>query len=81
MDPSLALFISIFLILVLIRLRINVSIAIFIGALTLGLLTIEFETFKRVFYTIIGFQTIRLLLIVLSAFTLGYSMQTLGLLE
>jgi integral membrane protein (TIGR00529 family) len=81
MDPSLALFISIFFILALIRLRINVSVAIFIGALTLGLLTIGFETFERLFATITSLQTIRLLLIVLSAFTLGYSMQMLGLLE
>ncbi len=81
MDPSLALFVSIFLILLLIRLRVNVSVAIFIGAFVLGLLTIEFETFERLFLVITSYQTLRLLVIVISAFTLGFSMQELGLLK
>jgi len=81
MDPSLALFVSIFLILLLIRLRINVSVAIFIGALILGILTISLNTFERMFLAITSYQTIRLLIIVISAFTLGFSMQELGLLK
>jgi len=80
MDPSLALFISIFLILILIR-RIDIGIAIFIGALTLGLLTIGLTTFERLFITVSNLKTIKLILIVILAFTLGYSMQILGLLE
>jgi len=81
MDPSLALFISIFLILLLIRLRINVSIAIFVGALILGILTIGSNTLGRLFSVITSYQTVRLLIIVISAFTLGFSMQELGLLK
>jgi len=80
MDPSLALFISIFLILILIR-RIDVGIAIFIGALTLGILTIGPTTFERLIITILKFETIRLIIILILAFTLGYSMQNLGLLK
>ena len=81
MDPSLALFISIFLILLLIRLRINVSVAIFVGALILGILTIGSNTLERLFSVITSYQTVRLLIIVISAFTLGFSMQELGLLK
>ncbi len=81
MDPSLALFLSIALILLLIALRVNVSFAIFAGSFLLGILTIEFRTFDRLFYVATSFQTLRLLVIVLSAFTLGYSMQELGLLR
>ncbi len=81
MDPSLALFLSIALILLLIALRVNVSFAIFSGSLLLGILTIEFRTFDRLFYVATSFQTLRLLVIVISAFTLGYSMQELGLLR
>jgi len=80
MDPSLALFISIFLILILIR-RVDVGIAIFVGALTLGILTVGLTTFERLIITILKFETIRLILILILAFTLGYSMQNLGLLK
>ena len=80
MDPSLALFISIFFILILIR-RIDVGIATFIGALILGTLTIGLTTFERLLITISKLETIRLTLIVILAYTLGYSMQILGLLK
>ncbi len=79
MDPSLALFISIALILVLIR-KINVGYAIFLGALTLGALTIGYETIDRLMATVTSYQTLRIVGIVVSAFTLGFSMQELGLL-
>ncbi len=81
MDPSLALLVSILLILILIRLRVNVSVAIFVGAFVLGILTIGSETFDRLFLVVTKYQTIRLLVIVISAFTLGFSMQELGLLR
>ena len=79
MDPSLALFVSIALILVLIR-KMNVGYAIFLGALTLGALTIGYETLDRLVATVTSYQTLRIVGIVVSAFTLGFSMQELGLL-
>ncbi len=81
MDPSLALLVSISLILILIRLNVNVSVAIFVGAFVLGILTIGSETFDRLLLVVTNYQTIRLLVIVISAFTLGFSMQELGLLK
>ncbi len=81
MDPSLALLVSILLILILIRLRVNVSVAIFVGAFVLGILTIGSETLDRLFLVVTKYQTLRLLVIVISAFTLGFSMQELGLLR
>ncbi len=81
MDPSLALIVSIALILTLIRLRVNVSVAITFGAFVLGILTIGVYSFRRFVIVATSFQTLRLLAIVISAFTLGFSMQELGLLK
>ena len=80
MDPSLALFISIALILLLIR-KINVGYAILLGATLLGLLTIGTFTVDVLVNTATSFQTLRIMGIVVSAFTLGFSMQELGLLK
>jgi len=80
MDPSLALFISIALILLLIR-KINVGYAILLGATLLGLLTIGTFTADVLVTTATSFQTLRIMGIVVSAFTLGFSMQELGLLK
>ncbi len=80
MDPSLALFVSIALILLLIR-RINVGYAITLGALLLGVLTIGASTLKELVATATSFETLRIMGIVVSAFTLGFSMQELGLLK
>ncbi|RLI77395.1 hypothetical protein DRP05_10225 [Archaeoglobales archaeon] len=81
MDSSIAMVISIFVILALIRLKINISISIFIGALILGLLTMGFESFIRIAFIISSLSTIKIVVIVLLAFTLGYSMEYFKLLE
>jgi|Deesub1362A_J573_1020465.scaffolds.fasta_scaffold00195_56 hypothetical protein len=81
MDASFALFISIFTILILIRLGLNISLSILAGAVFLGLLSIGFDTFSRIIYTSISFETLRLVAIVIAAFTLGYSMEYFGLLK
>ena len=80
MDPSLSLFISILAILVLIRF-INISVSILVGAVLLGLLTIGLETFNQILIYATSFQTLKLLAIVILAFTLGYSMEYFKLLE
>ncbi len=81
MDPSVAMLISIALILTLIRLRVNVSFSILAGAILLGVLTIGTRTVDLIIKSVTSRETIRILVIVLSAFTLGYSMQELGLLK
>ncbi|RLI85981.1 MAG: hypothetical protein DRO98_06065 [Archaeoglobales archaeon] len=81
MDTSLALLISILLILLLIRARVNISLSIFAGALTLGLLSVGFEAFNVVMESSTSLSTLRLLALVTAAFTLGYSMEYLGLLK
>lgn len=80
MDPSFSLFISILVILILIRF-INISASILAGAVLLGLLTIGFETFNQIFVSATSFQTLKLLAIVILAFTLGYSMEYFKLLD
>ncbi|AEA46080.1 DUF401 family protein [Archaeoglobus veneficus] len=81
MDTSIALFISILLILLLIRAKINISLSIFAGAITLGLLSVGLETFEVVIRSSTSPSTLRLLILVTAAFTLGYSMEYLKLLE
>jgi len=81
MDPSIAMLISIALILLLIRLGINVSLSIFMGAAALGVLTVGRLTPLLMLRSVTSIQTLRLLVIVIFAFTLGYSMQELGLLK
>ncbi|MFP3946752.1 MAG: DUF401 family protein [Halobacteriota archaeon] len=81
MDPALSLIISIFLILLLIRLNVNISISILCGAALLGILTIGQEAFYHMIDTSRSFDTLRLVALVLAAFTLGYSMEYFQLLE
>ncbi|MFP3908477.1 MAG: DUF401 family protein [Archaeoglobaceae archaeon] len=81
MDPALSLIISILLILLLIRLNVNISISILCGAALLGILTIGQEAFYHMIDTSRSFDTLRLVALVLAAFTLGYSMEYFQLLE
>ncbi|MFO7967548.1 MAG: DUF401 family protein [Archaeoglobaceae archaeon] len=81
MDPALSLIISILLILLLIRLRISISISILCGATLLGILTIGQEVFYHMINTSASLETLRLVALVLAAFTLGYSMEYFQLLE
>jgi|Deesub1362A_J573_1020465.scaffolds.fasta_scaffold00441_37 hypothetical protein len=81
MDPALALIISIFVILFLIRMNIPISVSIFLGAFLLGVFTIGQEIFYRMFITATSLSTIRLITLVIAAFTLGYSMEYFKLLE
>ncbi len=80
MDPSLSLLISIIAILLLIRF-INISVSILVGAILLGILTIGAETFNQIFLSVTSLQTLKLLAIVVLAFTLGYSMEYFKLLD
>jgi len=80
-DASLALIISIVAILFVLRLRRNVTLAIVVGAFLLGFLTLEQRSLLVLYSTITSSETIKLVVIIISAFTLGFSMQELGLLE
>ncbi|RLI85256.1 MAG: hypothetical protein DRP01_06595 [Archaeoglobales archaeon] len=80
MNQSLSLIISILLILILIR-RIHVGFAVFIGALTLGFLTVGFKSIEILLSTLKDFQTIKFIAIFVLAFTLAYSMQESGALD
>ncbi len=81
MDSSIALLISIIVILLLIRLNVNISISIFIGALILGFLTIGFESLIQIAYIILSVNTIKIVVVVLLALTLGFSMEHFKLLD
>ena len=81
MDSSVALLTSIATILFLIYWRKNVTLAVFTGAILLGLLTLGLKEFLILKKTLLALETLRLLIIITSAFTLGFSMQELGLLK
>ncbi len=81
MDTSIALLISILLTLLLIRARVNISLSIFAGAAALGLLSVGLSTFEVIFESSTSLHTLHLLALVTAAFTLGYSMEYLGLLK
>jgi len=52
-----------------------------VGAILLGILTIGLETFNQIFISATSIQTLKLLSIVILAFTLGYSMEYFKLLD
>ena len=81
MDASYSLILSIFVVLFILRIKKSVSLAILVGAFVLGLLTLKAQTFELFFNTLKSLVTVRLVVSILSAFTLGFSMQELGLLE
>jgi integral membrane protein (TIGR00529 family) len=80
MDPSLCLIASIILILLLIR-RFSVGVAVFLGAFTLGFLSLKWAVFNVFLETVTSLQTIKLIFVFCLAFTLAYSMQELKLLD
>lgn len=81
MDPALSLIISVLLILALIRIGLKIGFSIFCGAFLLGVLTVQLDVFNRMFITATSYPTIKLIALVISAFTLGYSMEYFKLLE
>ncbi len=81
MDASLFLLISIAIILFILWFRKNVALGILIGAFFFGFLTLKTLCFQAFLNTILAKETFRLIIIILSAFTLGFSMQELGLLK
>ena len=76
-----SLIIAIVAILVLIRLKINISVSIFIGSIILGLLSLGFPSLIQILIVVSSLSTLRIVAIVVLAFTLGYSMEYFGLLE
>ena len=81
MDPSISLIIAIASILFLIRLKVNISFSIFIGAIILGFLTLGIKSVIQILIIISSLNTLRIVSIVILAFTLGYSMEYFGLLK
>ncbi len=81
MDTALSLLISVILILVLIRLRVTICLAILAGAVVLGILSSGIKSLKILALSVISVPTIKILLLVISAFTLGYSMEYSGMFE
>ncbi len=81
MDTALALLISVLVILILIRFRVSICLAILTGAVILGLLSVGLVSFKVLALSMISISTIKVVLLVIFAFTLGYSMEYFGLFE
>lgn len=73
-SSSLALLISIAVVLVLIR-RINIGVALFVGSALLAYLTLGADGFLVMLKALASLQTIKIVVIVILAFTLGYSME------
>ncbi len=81
LDPSVALIISIAVILLLIRKGTAICLSILAGAVTLGLLSLGQKSFEVLLLSAVSPETIRIVCLVIAAFTLGYSMEYLGLFE
>lgn len=81
MDAALALIISVILILILIKFNVTISISILSGSLLLGILTVGTDVFSVMLITATSLSTLKLIALVISAFTLGYSMEYFKLLE
>lgn len=79
-SSSLALLISIAVVLVLIR-RINIGVALFVGSALLAYLTLGADGFLVMLKALASLQTIKIVVIVILAFTLGYSMEYFGMLK
>ena len=80
MNQSFSLLLSILLILIFIR-RFHVGFAVFLGAISLGFLTIGLDSLKVFASTLISLQTLKFITIITLAFTLAYSMQESGALD
>ncbi|WP_038057553.1 DUF401 family protein [Thermodesulfobacterium hydrogeniphilum] len=81
MNPCFALLLSIFIILFIIRTKKSVTLAILIGSFVLGFLTIKEKTLTRFLITITSKDTLELIVLIVSAFILGFSMQEFGLFQ
>ncbi len=81
MDTSLSLIISIVLILLLIRKKVTICLVILAGAILLGFLSVGIISLKIIALSTVSPGTLRILFLVIAAFTLGYSMEYLGLFE
>ena len=80
MDQSLALFASITLVLVLIR-KLGIGVSLFIGSAVLSYLLFGYNGFEVLLQALINIQTLKIVTIVILAFTLGYSMEYFGMLN
>jgi hypothetical protein len=80
MDVSVSLILSIVLVLMLMR-KIDIGIALFIGATVLSILAFGFQGFYVLFESLVSAETIRIVTIVVLAFTLGYTMEYFGMLK
>ncbi len=80
MDQSLALFASIALVLVLIR-KLGIGISLFIGSAVLSYLLFGYNGFEVLLQALINIQTLKIVTMVILAFTLGYSMEYFGMLN
>ncbi len=81
LDPSLALIISIAVILLLIRKGVTICLSILAGAFTLGILSVGVRSIEVLTLSAVSPETLRIVCLVIAAFTLGYSMEYLGLFE
>jgi len=79
-SSSFALLISIAVVLILIR-KVNIGVALFVGSAILAYLTFGFEGFIIMLKALANPQTIEIVVIVILAFTLGYSMEYFGILK
>ncbi len=77
---TISLLISVALVLVLIR-KLSIGISIFIGSMVLSLLVFGERGFEVLLEAIISPFTIRIVVIVILAFTLGYTMEYYGMLQ
>ncbi len=80
MDQSLALFASIALVLVLIR-KLGIGVSLFIGSAVLSYLLFGYNGFEVLLQALINIQTLKIVTMVILAFTLGYSMEYFGMLN
>lgn len=80
MNQSLALLASIALVLILIR-KLGIGVSLFIGSAVLSYLLFGFDGFGVLLQTLTSLQTLKIVVIVILAFTLGYSMEYFGMLN
>lgn len=78
MNQSLALLASIALVLMLIR-KLEIGVSLFIGSAVLSYLLFGFDGFYVLLQALTSLQTLEIVVIVILAFTLGYSMEYFGM--
>jgi hypothetical protein len=80
MEPAISLLISVVVTLLLMT-RIPIGIAVFIGSAILGFLVYGYDAVNIIISSLISAYTIKIVVIVIFAFTLGYSMEFFGILN